>query len=100
MINVAKRQKPMQGGVDGRRLRIQVKNAMIKQSNHFIFMVQAPVYFFERQQAVLVKGGATCFLNRTDITTKALYPHDLDGITSEWFFVNNFDRGLAPAIIR
>ncbi len=68
---------PVKGGVDRRGPAVQVKDAMVEQAYHAVFVVQAFVYVFQAAQPVRIQAGNPGPRQRPDIAARSLNPHHL-----------------------
>ena len=89
----------MQAGVDRRRPRIEVEDAMVQRVNHRVFLLEAGVEPLERVELVLIERGEAVELHRADVAARALDPQHRHVLARQRILCRDLGGGIAAAKI-
>ena len=77
----------------------QIKNAMVEQFNHFIFMFNAAINIFQAAQPVHIQSRQAAFFKVPRSPPRTLHPHHFCFFTGQRIFCHGFAGSVATAII-
>src|ERR1700679_236326 len=97
MVDVSKRQKPMQRGIDGGRNAISAEGAERIHLHHLVFVRHAAIAISQRKQLVKVEGGETAALYAPQVAAASFHPQDRRCGAVQRIFFYNLGAGIAAS---
>ena len=93
-------QHAMQRCINRGRLRIQIVNAVIEESDHLVLMLDAAIYVFKIEQTIHIQCCQSVALHGTQVATAALDPHHFRLCTRQRIGSHGLAGSISAAVIR
>ena len=99
VVNVCGIDEAVHGGVDRRCCAALAVQAVVEGGDHFVFAVDAGVDAHERAHAVHAQDCEARLLQGAEVATRALDPHQLDGLAGDRVVDGALGRRVATGVV-